>query len=127
MKTPILLLVLACPLACPIASVAQTPDRMPVKDPKTLMVSALMAADGQAHGVLIGELADAIGQRFKATTPIFIDVTTDKRYRQAGCSRLKVSFWQDGVVLPSAKSPRKQTIDFGVNYCLDGLPPKSLQ
>jgi hypothetical protein len=123
MKT--LLLLFLC--ACPLASIAQTPGRTPVKDPKALMVSALMAADGQAHGLLIGDLAEAIGQRFKATTPIFVDVTTDKRYRQTGCSRLKVSFWQDGVVLPGAQTPRKQTIEFGINYCLDGLPPKSLQ
>jgi len=30
-------------------------------------------------------------------------------------------------LLPGATAPRKQTIDFGINYCLDGLPPKSLQ
>jgi hypothetical protein len=77
--------------------------------------------------VLTGDLADAISQRFKATTPIFIDITTDKRYRQTGCSRLKVSFWQVGVVLPGTQTPHKQTIEFGINYCLDGLPPKSLQ
>ena len=123
MKKLRLLLLCACPMGC----LAQTPERTPVKDPKALMVSALMAADGQAHGVLTGDLADAISQRFKATTPIFIDITTDKRYRQTGCSRLKVSFWQDGVVLPGTQTPHKQTIEFGINYCLDGLPPKSLQ
>ena len=63
----------------------------------------------------------------QANTPISIDVTTDKRYRQPGCSRLKVTFWQDGVWLPGAQAPRKQSIEFGINYCLDGLPPKSLQ
>lgn len=123
MKTSLLLLLCASPLV----SLAQTPERTPIKDPKALMMSALMAADGQAHGVLTGDLADAISQRFKATTPIFIDITTDKRYRQAGCSRLKVSFWQDGVLLPGTQAPRKQSIEFGINYCLDGLPPKSLQ
>jgi hypothetical protein len=116
---PLLTLVLNC--------AAQVPERTPVKDARALMVTALLAPDGRAHGVLTGELADAISQRFSATTPIYIDVTTDKHFRQAGCSRLKVSFWQDGVLLPGAHSPRKQTIDFGINYCLDGLPPKSLQ
>jgi hypothetical protein len=113
----------------------QTPDRspepsvgrMPVKDARVLMVMALQAPDGQAHGTLTGESADAISQRFRANTPISIDVTTDKRYRQRGCSRLKVTFWQDGVWLPGALAPRKQSIEFGINYCLDGLPPKSLQ
>ncbi len=102
-------------------------DRMPVKDARVLMVMALQAPDGQAHGTLIGESADAISQRFKANTPISIDVTTDKRYHQPGCSRLKVTFWQDGVWLPGAQAPRKQSIEFGINYCLDGMPPKSLQ
>lgn len=101
--------------------------RMPVKDARVLMVMALQAPDGQAHGTLTGESADAISQRFKANTPISIDVTTDKRYRQPGCSRLKVTFWQDGVWLPGAQAPRKQSIEFGINYCLDGMPPKSLQ
>ncbi|WP_230179370.1 hypothetical protein [Aquabacterium sp. CECT 9606] len=100
---------------------------MPVKDARVLMVMALQAPDGKAHGTLTGESADAISQRFKANTPISIDVTTDKRYRQPGCSRLKVTFWQDGVWLPGAQAPRKQSIEFGINYCLDGLPPKSLQ
>ena len=105
---------------------AQPAERAPVMDARPLMLAALRSADGQAHGQLSGDIADAISKRFSATTPIFIDVTTEKRYRQAGCSRLKLSFWQDGVLLPGAKAPRKQTIEFGINYCLDGMPPKSL-
>ena len=57
---------------------------------------------------------------------IYIDVSTVKRYRETGCSRLKVLFWQAGLKLPDVAVPRKQTIEFGINYCLDGLPPKSL-
>ena len=105
---------------------AQPAERAPVMDARPLMLAALRSADGQAHGQLTGDIADAISKRFSATTPIFIDVTTEKRYRQAGCSRLKLSFWQDGVLLPGARAPRKQTIEFGINYCLDGMPPKSL-
>lgn len=90
------------------------------------MLSALRASDGQAHGVLAGKTADAITRRFNATSPIYIDVSTERRYAQSGCSRLKVSFWQDGVLLPRAKAPRRQTMDFSINYCLDGLPPKTL-
>ena len=105
---------------------AQPAERAPVTDARPLMLAALRSADGQAHGLLTGDIADAISKRFSATTPIFIDVTTEKRYRQAGCSRLRLSFWQDGVLLPGAKVPRKQTIEFGINYCLDGMPPKSL-
>ena len=101
--------------------------RTPVPDARPVMLAALQTTDGQAHGVLTGEMADAITRRFGATSPIFIDVTTEKRYAQAGCSRLKVTFWQDGVRLPGALSPRRQTMDFGINYCLDGRPPQSLK
>ena len=100
--------------------------RTPVPDARPVMLAALQSADGEAHGVLTGQLAEAITRRFAATSPIYIDVTTERRYRQAGCSRLKVNFWQDGVLLPGAQAPRRQTMDFGINYCLDGLPPKSL-
>ena len=105
---------------------AQAPDRTPVTDPRPLLLAAIQSTDGQARGVLTGDVADAISKRFAASTPIFIDVTTERRYVQMGCSRLKVTFWQDGVLLPGAKAPRKQTIEFGINYCLDVMPPKSV-
>ena len=113
-------------LLCLSSALAAAPERTPVPDARPVMLAALRASDGQAHGVLTGKTADAITQRFAATSPIYIDVSTERRYLQTGCSRLKVSFWQDGVLLPGAKAPRRQTMDFGINYCLDGLPPKAL-
>jgi len=103
------------------------PPRTPVSDARPVMLAAIQASNGEAHGVLTGDVANAISQRFGATSPIFIDVTTERRYQQPGCSRLRVLFWQDGVLLPGAKAPRKQTMEFGINYCVDGLPPKSLR
>ena len=115
-------------LLAAFASSALADDRVrtPVPDARPVLLAALQSADGQAHGVLSGEMADAITKRFGATSPIYIDVTTEKRYAQPGCSRLKVTFWQDGVLLPGATTPRRQTMDFGINYCLDGRPPQSL-
>lgn len=101
-------------------------DRTPVQDARPLLIAAIDAPGGAAHGKLVGEIANAITQRFKGTSPIYIDVTTERRYAQAGCRRLKVRFWQDGVQLPGVPAPRRQTIDFGINYCRDGQPPKSL-
>jgi len=101
--------------------------RAPVSDPRPVMLAALQSVDGEAHGILSGEIADGLTQRFAATSPIYIDVTTEKRYAQAGCARLNVRFWQDGVLLPGASSPRRHTMDFGINYCLDGQPPQSLK
>ena len=122
---PVYAVALLAALALPVF--ADDVLRTPVPDARPLMLGALQATDGQAHGVLTGEMADAITRRFGATSPIFIDVTTEKRYAQPGCSRLKVTFWQDGVLLPGARTSRRQTMDFGINYCLDGRPPQSLR
>lgn len=101
-------------------------ERIAVPDARPLLLVAIDAPDGRAHGVLSGPMADAITARFKATSPVYIDVSTERRYAQSGCRRLKVSFWQDGVQLPGEPGPRRRTIDFGINYCRDGLPPRSL-
>ncbi|MGB4062456.1 MAG: hypothetical protein WBK19_01390 [Azonexus sp.] len=108
-------------------ALADEVPRAPVSDPRPVMLAALQSVNGEAHAILSGEIADALTQRFAATSPIYIDVTTEKRYAQAGCARLNVRFWQDGVLLPGASSPRRQTMDFGINYCLDGQPPQSLK
>ena len=113
-----------CALA--VAAHAQEMTRTPVPDPRPLMLAAIDAQSGKAHGVLVGQVADAIRVRFQGTTPIFIDVTTQRRYAQPGCSRLTVTFWQDGVLLPDSPAPHRQTIEFGIDYCRDGTPPKSL-
>ena len=105
---------------------AQAVERTPVADARPLMIAAIDSPTGIAHGILAGDMADAITRRFKATSPIYIDVSTERRYTQTGCSRLKVVFWQEGVLLPGAPAPRKQTIEIGIDYCRDGLPPKSL-
>ena len=129
MKHSILLIAmaaLAMPALADESSNMSLPPRTPVSDARPVMLAAIQASNGEAHGVLTGDVANAISQRFGASSPIFIDVTTERRYQQPGCSRLKAMFWQDGVLLPGTKAPRKQTMEFGINYCLDGLPPKSL-
>ena len=100
--------------------------RVPVENFRSLLVQAIDSSEGSAHGILIGPMAEALTARMKATSPILIDVTTLRRYKQAGCSRLNVRFSQDGVVLPGTDKPRNQTFDLGLNYCRDGQPPKSL-
>ena len=105
---------------------ASAQERIPVQDARPLLIAAIDAPSGEAHGMLVGEIAEAVTQRFKGTSPIYIDVTTVRRYAQAGCRRLNVRFWQDGVQLPGVPAPRRQTFDFGINYCRDGQPPKSL-
>lgn len=105
-------------------ALAQAQVELP--DVRRLLVAAIDAPDGRAEGILSGPAAEAITQRFKGTTPIHLEVSTVRRYAQAGCSRLNVHAWQDGVLLPGAPAPRRQTIDIGINYCRDGQPPKRL-
>lgn len=113
-------------IACTAHAQTSAVLRTPVVDPRPLLIAAIESPTGVAHGVLTGETAEVMNRKFNAKTPILIDVSTEKRYAQTGCSRLKVIFWQDDVQLPGATAPRKQTIAFGINYCRDGLPPRSL-
>jgi hypothetical protein len=119
-------LMLAC-VVLPVASIAQQAAyRMAVEDVRKLMIAAIDAPSGEAHGMLVGQMAQAITQKLQAHGPILVDVTTERRYKQPGCSRLKLTFAQEGVVLPGAKDPTKHTVDIGINYCRDGTPPRSL-
>lgn len=107
----------------PTALLAEERPRTPVSEARPLLVQALQAADGQAYGVLTGPMADAIRQRFQSTAPIQIDVLTEQRLPQPNCARLKVTFWQDAVQLPGSEEANRQTLELGIDYCLDGQPP----
>jgi hypothetical protein len=114
-------------LVSPLVANAQgSSSRTPVEDVRTLLVAAIDSPSGQAQGVLVGQVANLITGHFRASGPILIDVSTERRYRQPGCSRLKLTFSQDGVHLPDAAGPGRKTVDIGLNYCRDGTPPKSL-
>lgn len=124
----LLTLVLTLPTSKLHAAEPPSPDaRIPVDNIKPLLLQAIDAPDGRARGVLAGKIADVLTERFKGTSPIRIDVDTEKRFKQPGCSRLMVKVWQEGVLLPGATSPRRQTVEIGLNYCRDGQPPSSLE
>lgn len=121
-------LALCAAMLCAGSSVAsEATPRVAVNDPKVLMLAAIDAPDGRAAGMLTGELADAITQRFSATSALFMDVTTLARYAQDSCRRLNVRFRQEGVRLAAGQAPNKQTIDIGINYCRNGQPPANLR
>lgn len=107
------------------ANVGSTVTPKPVTNPRELMIEAIDAPDGRASGVLVGDMADAIGQGFGTTAPLRIDVTTLKRYRQESCRRLNVAFSQDGVRMPGETIGSARRIDFGIDYCRNGQPPTS--
>ena len=117
----------AAMLCAATSAASETTPRVAVNDPNVLMLAAIDSPDGRAAGMLTGSLADAITQRFSATSALLMEVTTLARYAQDGCRRLNVRFWQEGVKLAAGQAPHKQTIDIGINYCRNGQPPASLR
>lgn len=101
--------------------------RAPVENVQTLMLDAIRSKAGRAHGVLSGAVADTVSRHFGTASPLYINVTTEKRFKQPGCSRLKVLFWQEGVRFSENAEPGTGSVEFGINYCLDGLAPTSLE
>ncbi|MBB3122166.1 hypothetical protein [Pseudoduganella violacea] len=121
-----LLLAAAVPVLAQAQVQAQTGPRIPVEDFTPLLLQAIDAPSGTAQGTLIGPAAQAISQHFAASTPIRVDVSTQLVYAQHGCRRLQVAVWQDDVRLQPGAAPARQSITFGINYCLDGKPPADL-
>lgn len=113
-------------IGLPLTSALAAPEhpRLAVTEARPLLVQALQAADGQAYGVLTGAMADAISQRFQSSAAILIDVLTERRLPQPGCARLKVTFGQDAVRLPGSEQASRQNLTLGIDYCLDGQPPR---
>lgn len=101
--------------------------RREVTEIKPLMIEAIDSSQGQAHGRLKGELADAIGRQFSTSAPINVDVVTLICYTEEGCRRLSVLIWQEGVRLRQGDPGSRQSVEFGINYCRSGLPPQSLK
>lgn len=101
--------------------------RRPVEEVRPLLIEAIDAPAGEAHGRLTGQIADAIGRQFKTAEPINVDVTTLIHYAEDGCRRLSVLFWQEGVQLGKGEPAKRQTVEFGINYCRTGMPPRNLE
>jgi hypothetical protein len=100
--------------------------RTPVDQFAPLLRAALDAPDGMARGILTGRLAAATSIQYRTSAPINIDVSTVVRYRQEGCARLRVDVSQQDVKLNPTAAPGPQHLRFELNYCRDGLPPRSL-
>ncbi len=113
------LLFLAC--LSMLASAAQASDSNTVK---TLMLMALNSPDGASKGIVEGAVADKIHETTGAYDPVRAEVSTLKRYKEEGCSRLAVKLIQPNT--PTKEGPRT---DFALNYeldmCKNGQPPSS--
>lgn len=104
-----------------VQSVSANPFvRIQVSDIKPLLIRAI--DQGSAHGVLVGEAATYVRQKFESTAPIEIDVRTLYALPQAGCSRLEVTTRQKDV-LEKAKRGDKELV-YQVSYCRDARFPE---
>ena len=92
-----------------------------VSDLKPLLIRAI--DQGFAQGVLVGEAATYVRQKFESPAPIEIDVRTLYALPQPGCSRLEVTIRQKDV-LEKAKRSDKELV-YQVSYCRDGRFPGS--
>jgi hypothetical protein len=95
-----------------------------VSDVRQLLVAAIDSSTGTARGEFVGPFAEGVKKKFRSDAPILVTVSTEKRLSQEGCSRLKMVWSQDNVMLPDAKGPQRKSVEVGLNYCRDGMPPR---
>jgi len=115
-------LLLAGALACLVFAHGEAAEpfaRVQVTAIKPLLMRAI--DEGSAHGVLVGDAATYVRQKFDANAPIEIDVRALHALPQPGCSRLEVTTRQKDV-LEKAKRGDKALI-YQVSYCRDGRFP----
>jgi hypothetical protein len=98
---------------------AQPVARVQVSAIKPLLMRAI--EQGSAHGVLVGEAATYLRQKFDSSTPIEIDVRSLHALPQAGCSRLEVTTRQKDA-LEKTKRDDKELV-YQLSYCRDGRFP----
>ncbi len=114
----ILTSVLTC-LALAQSASAQPLTRTEVTEIKPLLLRAI--DQGAAHGVLVGESATYLRQKFDARSPIEIDVQALHPLPQPGCSRLEVKTRQKDVLETTQRSDKE--LVYLVSYCRDGRFP----
>jgi hypothetical protein len=95
---------------------ALSATRTLVSEIKPLLIRAL--EHGEARGVLTGESAAYMNQKFGATAPLEIDVKRLHALPQPGCSRLQVITRQQQVLIKGQRED--QTLTYQINYCRDG-------
>ena len=106
-------------LALAQSASAQPLTRTEVTEIKPLLLRAI--DQGAAHGVLVGESATYLRQKFDARSPIEIDVQALHPLPQPGCSRLEVKTRQKNVLEKTQRSDKE--LVYQVSYCRDGRFP----
>lgn len=94
--------------------------RIQVSDIKPLLIRAI--DQGAAQGVLVGEAAAYVRQKFESNAPVEMDVRTLYALPQPGCSRLEVTTRQKDVLEKAKRGDTELT--YQVSYCRDGRFPE---
>ena len=89
---------------------------------RAMLIQALDSPDGKAWGIVEGKEANAIHKATGVTDPVRAEVSTLKRFKQEGCSRLAVK-----LIQPNTPTKSGMKTDFALNYelnlCQNGMPP----
>lgn len=92
---------------------------------KELAFEALNSKYGSARGVVEGREADKIHQVTGSNDPTRCVVTTVKRYKEVGCSRLSIKLIQPNT--PTQQGTKTDfTLNYEMNLCQNGRPPSDL-
>lgn len=89
---------------------------------KDFLYQALDSKTGTASGVVTGSMSDRFKQTTRSSAPVTADVSTLKRFRQPGCSRLALVLKQEGVPTKGGKFV-PFLMRYELNVCRDGNPP----
>jgi hypothetical protein len=89
---------------------------------KVLLMEALSNTSGSASGIVEGQEADKIHEVTGSNEPTRCVVTTIKRFKEAGCSRLSVKLIQPNT--PTQQGTKTDfTLNYEINLCQNGRPP----
>jgi hypothetical protein len=109
-------------LAC-LSVLASTAHASESYSVKALMMKALNSPMGMANGIIEGKEADKIHETTGSYDPLRGEVTTLKRFKEEGCSRLAVK-----LIQPNTPTQQGTKTDFALNYelnlCKNSLPPR---
>lgn len=87
---------------------------------KDLTLQAL--SEGSAKGEMDIQMQSVVSAQTKSSEPVYVEVSTIKRFAQQGCARLQYVISQDKVLHKTGELGPFQT-SWQLNICQDGSPP----
>ena len=91
-------------------------------DLKHHLIAAIDAPDGRSDGELSGRMAEFFKGQTRSPAPVRVQVTTLRKFAEAGCARLEATLIQDDVPTKDGKRI-PLAVRYELNLCRDGQPP----